>query len=73
MTYSQKANPNATNSEFDSKVIITPDKDHGDLISELLQITAELGGEMERSDCADSSGLYWKKIVITYDVHEKKK
>ena len=52
---------------------ITPDKDHGDLISELLQITAELGGQMERSDCADSSGLYWKKIVITYDVHEKKK
>tara|TARA_B100000945_G_C20028863_1_gene433530 strand:+ start:203 stop:475 length:273 start_codon:yes stop_codon:yes gene_type:complete len=25
MTYSQKANPNATNSELDAKVIITPD------------------------------------------------
>ena len=46
---------------------------NGDLMAELLVITAELGGQMERSECADSSGRYWKKIVITYDVHEKKK
>ena len=26
MTYSQKANPNATNSEFDAKVIVKPSK-----------------------------------------------
>ena len=46
---------------------------NGDLMAELLVITVELGGQMERSECADSSGRYWKKIVITYDVHEKKK
>ena len=39
----------------------------GDLISELLQITAELGGKMERLSTFNSDGKTTKKIVIEYD------
>ena len=39
----------------------------GDLISELLQITAELGGSMERLTTFNSDGKTTKKIVIEYD------
>ena len=39
----------------------------GDLISELLTITALLGGTMERQDVYDSTGRQYKKIVIKYD------
>ena len=40
---------------------------NGDLIAELLTITAELGGTMERRDVYDSKGRQYKKIVIEYD------
>ena len=43
---------------------------NGDLIAELLIITAELGGKMERRDVYDSTGRQYKKIVIEYDSHD---
>ena len=42
----------------------------GDLIAELLQITAELGGTMERVDGYKSEGRQYKKIVIESDSQE---
>ena len=42
----------------------------GDLIAELLTITALLGGTMERLQTANSVGRRSKKIVIEYDVQE---
>ena len=46
----------------------------GDLISELLCITGELGGKMERLTTYDSTGKTGKKITIEYDVtYEKRK
>ena len=46
----------------------------GDLISELLCITGELGGKMKRLTTYDSTGRTSKKIMIEYDVkHEKRK
>ena len=39
----------------------------GDLIAELLCITGELGGKMERLTTYDSNGRTTKKIVIEYD------
>ena len=42
----------------------------GDLIAELLTITAELGGTMERIDGYKSEGSQYKKIVIEYDSKE---
>ena len=42
----------------------------GDLISELLTITALLGGTMERLQSSNSVGRRSKKIVIEYDVQE---
>ena len=39
----------------------------GDLIAELLCITGELGGKMERLTTYDSDGKTTKKIVIEYD------
>mgnify|MGYP001190976542 FL=1 len=46
-------------------------KDEGDLIAELLCITGELGGTMERLTTYDSTGTTSKKIVIEYDVQKK--
>ena len=40
----------------------------GDLISELLYITGELGGTMERLTTYDSNGRTSKKIVIEYEI-----
>ena len=45
----------------------------GDLIAELLDITAELGGTMERRDVYESTGRQCKKIVIEYDSTEWKR
>jgi len=42
----------------------------GDLIAELLTITAELGGKMERREVYESTGRKYKKIVIKYDSQE---
>lgn len=44
----------------------------GDLIAELLTITALLGGTMERLQTSNSVGRRSKKIVIEYDVQESK-
>lgn len=41
--------------------------DEGELISELLQITAELGGEMTRQTTLNSKGESTKRIVIEYN------
>ena len=43
-------------------------ENEGDLIAELLTISAELGGKMERWTTSDQSGRISKKIVIEYDV-----
>ena len=43
----------------------------GDLIAELLCITGELGGKMQRLTTYDSKGTTSKKIVIEYDVQVK--
>ena len=45
--------------------------DEGDLIAELLCITGELGGKMQRLTTYDSKGTTSKKIVIEYDVQVK--
>jgi len=43
----------------------------GDLVAELLTISAELGGTMERFTTYNQKGRTSKKIVIEYDVKEK--
>ena len=43
----------------------------GDLIAELLCITEELGGKMERLITYDSAGRTGKKIIIEYDIKDK--
>ena len=47
-------------------------KAESDFIAELLVITGELGGNMQRLTTIDHSGRTSKKIVIEYDVKEKK-
>ena len=42
----------------------------GELISELLCITGELGGKMERLTTYDSTGKIGKKIIIEYDIRQ---
>ena len=46
---------------------------NGDLIAELLIITAELDGRMERYETLNSVGRSSKKIVIEYDIEVKEK
>tara|TARA_Y100001970_G_scaffold233851_1_gene291749 strand:- start:44800 stop:44976 length:177 start_codon:yes stop_codon:yes gene_type:complete len=46
--------------------------DRGELISELLQITALLGGTMHRTESLNSVGRSSKKIIIEYDVEQRK-
>ncbi len=46
--------------------------DEGTLISELLTITALLGGKMERYETLNSTGISSKKIVIEYNIQERK-
>ena len=45
--------------------------DEGELIAELLCITGELGGKMQRLTTYDSKGTTSKKIVIEYDIQVK--
>ena len=45
--------------------------DEGELIAELLCITAELGGEMHRLPTMDHSGRTSKKVVIEYNITQK--
>ena len=42
----------------------------GDLIAELLCISGELGGTMERREVYESQGRKYKKIVREYDSQE---
>ena len=42
----------------------------GDLIAELLCITGELGGKMERLTTYDSNGRTSKKIEIEYEIKQ---
>ena len=46
---------------------------NGDLIAELLIITAELGSRMERYETLNSVGRSSKKIVIEYNIEVKEK
>ena len=48
-----------------------PIDDEGDLIAELLCITTELGGTMERLECSNSTGRTSKVIKIEYNVKHK--
>ena len=45
--------------------------DEGELISEILQIAALLGGSVERTESFTSTGRESKKIIIEYDVKNK--
>ncbi len=45
--------------------------DEGELISEILQIAALLGGSVERTQTLNSTGRASKKIIIEYDVKQK--
>jgi len=47
------------------------DMDEGELISEILQIAALLGGSVERTQTLNSTGRASKKIIIEYDVKNK--
>ena len=47
------------------------DMDEGELISEVLQIAALLGGSVERTETLNSTGRASKKIIIEYDVKNK--
>ena len=47
------------------------DKDEGELISEILQIAALLGGSVERTNTLNSTGRASKKIINEYDVEQK--
>jgi|TARA_B100001113_G_scaffold197284_1_gene161620 hypothetical protein len=46
--------------------------DEGELISEILQIAAELDGTVERTQTLNSVGRSSKKIIIEYDVQNRK-
>ena len=45
--------------------------DEGELIAELLCITSELGGEMQRTSTLNSTGRSSKKIIIEYDIKQR--
>ena len=47
--------------------------DEGELISEILQITALLGGTCTRTQTLDSTGRESKKIIIEYDIQRRDK
>ena len=47
--------------------------DEGTLISEMLTLTALLGGRMERYDTYSSTGKTSKKIIIEYNVEENER
>ena len=45
--------------------------DEGELISEILQIAALLGGSVERTQTLNSTGRASKKIIIEYDIQRR--
>ena len=46
--------------------------DEGELIAEILCIAGELGGTVERTQTLNSVGRSSKKIIIEYDVQNRK-
>ena len=50
---------------------MTYEHDEGELISEILQIAALLGGSVERTQTLNSTGRSSKKIIIEYDIKQK--
>ena len=61
--------------EEDEQMTYEEDKfmemDEGELISEILQIAALLGGSVERTETLDSRGRSSKKIIIEYDIQRR--
>jgi len=61
--------------EEDEQMTYEEDKfmamDEGELISEILQIAALLGGSVERTQTLNSTGRASKKIIIEYDVQRR--
>jgi len=55
---------------YDEDKFMKMDKD--ELISELLQISSLLGGTMQRTETLNSMGRSSKKIIIEYDVEQRK-
>ena len=56
---------------WEEDVQMTNEHDEGELISEILQIAALLGGSVERTETLNSTGRSAKKIIIEYDVKNK--
>ena len=57
--------------EEDEQMRYENEHDEGELISEILQIAALLGGSVERTQTLNSTGRASKKIIIEYDVKQK--
>ena len=57
--------------EEDEQMTYENEHDEGELISEILQIAALLGGSVERTQTLNSTGRASKKIIIEYDVKNK--
>ena len=57
--------------EEDEQMTYENEHDEGELISEILQIAALLGGSVERTQTLNSTGRSSKKIIIEYDVVTK--
>ena len=56
---------------WEEDVQMTNEHDEGELISEILQIAALLGGSVERTQTLNSTGRASKKIIIEYDIKQK--
>ena len=57
--------------EEDEQMTYENEHDEGELISEILQIAALLGGSVERTQTLNSTGRSSKKIIIEYDIKQK--
>ena len=57
--------------EEEEQMTYENEHDEGELISEILQIAALLGGSVERTQTLNSTGRASKKIIIEYDVKNK--
>ena len=56
--------------EEDEQMTYENEHDEGELISEILQIAALLGGSVERTESFTSTGRTSKKIIIEYNVKQ---
>ena len=57
--------------EEDEQMTYEQEHDEGELISEILQIAALLGGSVERTQTLNSVGRSSNKIIIEYNVKHK--